>query len=67
MRHIEEYKRLENDWLYSKGKAHKSSWTKRFSVKASEGFKDSIARTTGEGSECNVQGVGAQDCGSNRE
>ena len=21
MRHIEEYKRLENDWLYSKGKA----------------------------------------------
>ena len=36
-----------------------------FSVKAPKGFEDSRTRHTGGGSECDVQGAGAQDRGSN--
>ena len=36
-----------------------------FSVKAPKGFEDSRTRHTGGGSECDIQGAGAQDRGSN--
>ena len=67
IRHIEEYKRLEDDRLQSKGTAPviKSSSVYQFTVQALEGFEDSRARAIGGGSECSLQGTGALDCGSN--
>ena len=38
-----------------------------FLVKAPEGFEDSRTERLGGGSERDIQGAGAQDCGSNQE
>ena len=63
MRRIEEYKRIENDRLQSKGKALiKSFSTRRFFAETLKRFKDARTESTNGGGERGIQGADAQDC-----
>ena len=67
MRRIEEYKRLEDDQLQSKGKAPLLNRSRRFSLKATKRLKNTRFESTNGGSECGIQGASTQDRGSNQE
>ena len=63
MRRIEEYKRIENDRLQSKGKALiKSFSTRHFFAETPKRFKDARTESTNGGGERGIQGADAQDC-----
>ena len=63
MRRIEEYKRLEDDRLHSKGQspAIKLFLAGHFSLKATKGLKDTGIGSTNGGSERGIQGTSTQD------
>ena len=61
MRRIKEYKHLEDDRLQSKGKAPLLNRSRRFSLKATKGLKDTGVESINGGSECGIQGASTQD------
>ena len=65
MRRIEEYKRLEDDWLQKKGKASllNRSWQGIFPLRPRKDFKmQELEAQMGEGGECGIQATSTQDC-----